>query len=70
MKDKVRADELERQDRERANLAEALIMRGESFDEEWAHKKKLMKQAHEAQGEGPRRRERFVGAGVCGSRRP
>lgn len=45
MKDKVRADELERQDRERANLAEALIMRGESFDEEWAHKKKLMEQA-------------------------
>ena len=45
MKDKVHADELERQGHERANLAEALIMRGESFDEEWAHKKKLMEQA-------------------------
>jgi hypothetical protein len=45
MKDKIRAEEYERQARERASLAEALKMRAASFDEEWAHEKKVMEDA-------------------------
>mmetsp|Transcript_23060 Transcript_23060/g.36931 ORF Transcript_23060/g.36931 Transcript_23060/m.36931 type:complete len:358 (-) Transcript_23060:56-1129(-) len=42
MRDKVRAEELGRQGKERVNLAEAFKMRALSFDEEWAHKRKVI----------------------------
>jgi len=40
--EKIRADELKRQEVERKNLTEALKMRREAFDEEWAHKREEM----------------------------
>jgi len=42
---KVRQDEVKRQDAERKNLSESLIMRKETFDAEWVHKREQM-EAH------------------------
>jgi hypothetical protein len=39
---KVRKDELQRQEVERKNLSESLIMRKETFDAEWVHKRQEM----------------------------
>ena len=43
-RDKIREDEVVRQSKERKDLAEALVMRVEHFDEEWAHNRKLMEE--------------------------